>query len=118
MDNSILSRIRRANDRLRSSVQVVRDALAGRRQFAVDDMQAISVTLLEMAPLAADAKRLRGIQPDVDGAFDAYAQSLRATKTALDQMQFMILAQRAQIQSSLGHLKTVGRWADTLRQTR
>jgi len=118
MDDSILNRVRSANDRLRSALDVVRGALAGRCQFSVEDMRAISTPLSDMSPLIADAKRLRKIQPELGGAFEAYAETLSAVQTSLDQMRFMLLARRGQVDSTRGHLETVGRWADTLRQTR
>lgn len=118
MDDSILNRVRSANDRLRSVVDLMHGALAGRCQFGAEDMRAISAPLSEMLPLVADAKRLRKLQPELEGAFEAYAETLSAVQTSLDQMRFMFLARRAQIESTRGHIETVGRWADTLRQTR
>jgi len=118
MDDSILNRMRSANDRLRSVVDLMRGALAGRCQFGVEDMRAVSAPLFEMAPLVADAKRLRKMQPELDSAFENYAQTLSEVQTSLDQMRFMFLARRAQIESTRGHLEIVGRWADTLSQTR
>ena len=118
MDESILNRVRSANDRLRSLVDLMRGALAGRCQFGVEEMRAISAPLSEMSPLIADAKRLRKIQPELDGAFEAYAETLSDVQTSLDQVRFMLLARRAQIDSMRGHLQTVGRWAETLGQTR
>ena len=118
MDDSILNRVHSANDQLRSVVDLIGGALAGRCQFGVEDLRAISAPLFDMSPLVADAKRLRKMQPELDGAFDAYAEILSAVHTSLDQIRFVLLARRAQVDLMRGHLETVGRWADTLRQTR
>jgi hypothetical protein len=90
MEDSILNRIRNANMRLRELLGRTRDALAGRRNFTVEDVRAIAEPVAQMEPIVAEAKRLRTLQPELDGELEAMR----------------------------GHLETVGLWTAALSQTR
>lgn len=118
MDSLILRRVRGANLKLRALLDVTRGSLAGRENFGVDNLHAIAEPLAEMAPLIDKAKELRTLQPELDGELEAYAGNLGEMQTALEQMRFMLLARRAQMDAMRGHLATVKLWSDTLRQTR
>jgi hypothetical protein len=117
MDSSILRHVRGANSRLRALVRVTRDSLAGRRNFGVEDVRAIAEPVSQMAPLIEEAQSLRTLEPELDGELEAYAGNLGEMQEALEQMRFMLLARRAQMDAMRGHLATVRLWADTLRQT-
>lgn len=118
MEDSILNRVRRANLKLRDLLGHTRDALAGRRNFTVEDVRAIAEPVAQMAPIVAEAKRLRALQPELDGELEAYAGNLGELQAALQHTRVMLIARLANMEALRGHLETVGLWTATLRQTR
>lgn len=117
MEDSILERVRGANAKLAVLLLRTRDALAGRHNFSVEDVRAVADPIEQMAPIVAEAKRLRTLRPDLDSELKVYAGYLGEIETALDQTRFMLLARCANLEALRGHLKTAGLWAAALRQT-
>ncbi len=117
MEDSILNRIRNANMRLRELLGHTRDALAGRRNFTVEDVRTIAEPVAQMEPIVAEAKRLRTMQPELDGELEAYAGNLGELQVALQHTRVMLIARLANMEALRGHLETVGLWAAALRQT-
>lgn len=117
VDNSILDRTRAANSRLHALIARTRAALAGRGNFTSEDVHAIAEPVAQMAPIVAEAKKLRTIRPDLDGELQAYAGNLGELQTALEQMRFMLLSRLASTEALRGHMESVGLWAARLRET-
>jgi hypothetical protein len=118
MEDSILDRVRGVNMRLRELLGRTRDALAGRRNFTVEDVRAIAEPVAQMEPIVAEAKRLRTMRPELDGELEAYAGSLGELQVALQQTRVMLIARLANMEALRGHLETVGLWTAALNQTR
>jgi hypothetical protein len=118
MEDSILNRIRSANLKLRDLLGRTRDALAGRRNFTVEDVRAIAEPVSQMEPIVAEAKRLRTMRPELDGELEAYAGNLGELQVALQHTRVMLIARLANMEALRGHLETVGLWTAALRQTR
>lgn len=96
----------------------MREALAGRQNFQPEDVRELSEPVAEMEPILAEAKRLRTLQPDLDGELEAYTGNLGEAQKALEQLRFMLLARRANLDAMRSHIETVGYWAAAYRQTR
>jgi hypothetical protein len=118
MEAAIANRVREANSKLRELLLRARDALVGRHNFNVEDVRAIAEPVAQMAPIVADAARLRVLQPDLDGQLEAYAANLGELQITLEHVRFMLIARRAHLAAARSHLETFGLWAATLRQTR
>jgi hypothetical protein len=117
MEGSVVDRVRGANMKLRALLFHTREALAGRGNFTSDHVRAIADPVSRMAPIVAEANRLRTIHPDLDGELEAYAGNLNEMQTALEQMRFMLIARRASLEAMRGHVETLGMWTAALRST-
>jgi len=117
MEDSILDRVRGANMRLRELLGSTLDALAGRRNFTVEDVRAIAEPVAQMEPIVAEAKRLRTLRPELDGELKTYAGNLDELQVALQHTRVMLIARLANMEALRGHLETVGLWTAALRQT-
>jgi hypothetical protein len=108
-------------DIIRARVQALhaesRLALSGEREFGVEQVRALSSSLLEMAPLVARSAELRIAEPDTAVQLDRYKSELRELQTTLDQIRLMLLTKCAQMQTRGGQLEAVSKWAGALRQT-
>jgi hypothetical protein len=96
----------------------MREALAGRQNFQPEDVRELSEPVGEMEPILAEAKRLRTLQPDLDGELETYTGNLGEAQKALEQLRFMLLARRANLDAMRSHMETVSYWAAAYRQTR
>ena len=92
-------------------------ALSGEREFGVEQVRALSGSILEMAPLVARAAELRLVEPEITAQLDRYKSELRQLQTTLDQIRLMLLTKCAQMQKRGGQLEAVSKWAGALRQT-
>ncbi len=117
MEDATLHRVRGANAKLRALLGRIGDALAGRRNFGVEDVRAIAEPVSEMAPVVCEAERLRVDVPGLQGEFETYAKNLGEMHAALDRVRCVLLARCAQTEAQRGHLETVSLWAATWRQT-
>lgn len=118
MENSARDCVREAVEALRELLLQAREALAGRQDFAVAEIRAISKRLGQMEPIVSRARELRANDPELDSNLKTYAEILRELQTALEQVRFMLLAKQAQLGATRGHLETVNLWATAYTQTR
>jgi hypothetical protein len=117
MQDSTLHRVRGANAKLQMLLRRVADALAGKRNFSVEDVRAIAEPVAEMTPIVSQAEQLRAAVPELHGELDAYGKNLGELQIALDRVRVVLLARSAHVEAQRGHLETVGLWAATWRQT-
>ena len=117
MKPSLLDSVRGANLKLSTMLLRVRDALAGRHNIGVEDIHAIAEPVSQMAPLVAQAKKMRTVQPELDSELEVYAENLGEMEKVLEQMRFMLIARRANLEAMRGHVETVELWATAWRQT-
>jgi len=118
MHQVIPSRVRGVNQKLRAALGKIADALAGRGNFAVEDVRAIAEPVREMASLVCEADRLRAGEPDLRSELETYARNLEELQTGLDRIRCVLLARCAQMEAQRGHMQTVRLWATTWQQTR
>ena len=117
-ESALSVRVHAVNAKLASMISRMREALAGRQNFQAEDVRELSEPVSEMEPILAEAKRLRTLQPDLDGELEAYTGNLGEAQKALEQLRFMLLARRANLDAMRSHIETVGYWAAAYRQTR
>jgi hypothetical protein len=117
-ESALSVRVHAVNAKLASMISRMREALAGRQNFQPEDVRELSEPVAEMEPILAEAKRLRTLQPDLDGELEAYTGNLGEAQKALEQLRFMLLARRANLDAMRSHIETVGYWAAAYRQTR
>jgi len=117
MQESLLHTVRGANSKLQTLLQRVADALAGRRNFGVEDIRAMAEPVAQMAPIVSDAEHLRAAVPEMHGELDTYAKNLGEVQTALDRVRIVLLARCAHLEAQRGHLETLGLWAAAWRKT-
>jgi len=117
MEHSVLRTVREANSKLQQIIGRAADALAGRRNFDVEDVRAAAEPVAEMAPIISDAERLRGEMPELHSELGTYARNLGEMQTALDRVRIVLLARCAQVEAQRGHLETLGLWAAAWRKT-
>ena len=117
MSSPLHQKIETANARIQVLLTHTRGALAGEREFGVEQVRALSVPIQEMAPVMQQAAELRAREPEIAGALDQYKAQLRELQTALDQVRMMLLAKRGQMDSGRVQLDAVSQWAAVLRQT-
>ena len=117
MKDTILSRVREANSKLRMLLNHADDAVAGRRNFDVQDLREVQGPVSGVTPFLADAARLRTSARDLDNELQSYARNLEATQTALDRVRVVLLARCASIEAQRAHLQTVSLWSSAWAQT-
>ncbi len=112
------ARIRDANSQLGGILIQARDALAGRQDVTPETLRDISQRLTELAPVLLQAVALRSTDIALDSGLQKYAQNLADLQSALEQVQFMLLARQTRLEASRCHLETVNLWATAFQQTR
>ena len=117
MEHPLLRRVREVNAQLQLSRGRIGEALAGRRNFTVEDMRAVAEPVRAMEPVVSQAEILRATVPGMPVELEAYWENLSEMDQAFDRLRCMLLGRRAQIEAQRGHLDTVRLWADTWRQT-
>jgi hypothetical protein len=114
----IRDKISGVNARLGAMLNDARLALRGERVFDVEHVRAISHEVSEMAPVWSQAPELRLLRPDLEGELDLYKSQLGNLHVTLQQVEQMLLAQRAQMEASRAQLAAISQFASTLQQTR
>jgi hypothetical protein len=117
MKETVLSRVREANSKLRMLLDRADDAIAGRRNFEVQDLREVQGPVAGVAPLLDEAARLRPSTPDLNSELQSYAHNLKAARTALDRVRVVLLARCASIEAQRAHLQTVSLWSSAWAQT-
>jgi hypothetical protein len=118
MSSPLREKIECVNAQIASLLEDTRRALTGECDFGVEQVRAISKPIAEMAPVMAQAKELRTLQPELEGQLDLYKSQIGELQTTLDQVGVMLLARRAHMEASRSQLEAVTHWAAALRQTR
>ncbi len=109
--------VRRANARLREILLQARNALAGRQNFAVQEIRALSEPLAEMQAIVFRSADLRASDSELDAELKSYAATLKELQTILEQVRFMLHARRDHLAAAHGHIERISLWAETLKQT-
>lgn len=117
MSSAVVERVRQLTSRVSVLLEHAREALRGRRRFGPEDVQAIRAPISEMAPIMADAERLRLLQPELDGSLKEYRLKLGELRETLIQVRLLLIARRANLQAARGHLETIALWAEALKRT-
>jgi hypothetical protein len=118
MEGAILHRIREANAKLQRHLHRIAEMLAGRDSFGPAEVRAIGEPVAGVAPVLAEAQRLRATVPELRRELDVYAENLTEMQTALDRVRLVLLARSASLEAQRGHLETVGLWAAAWQKTR
>lgn len=118
VSSEILSKIETINRELIALVADTKRALAGERDFGVEQVRALSQPIGEMAPIMARATDLRALHPEIAAPLDLYKSLLRELQIALDRIRVMLLARRSQMDACRVQLDAVSNWANALSHTR
>jgi hypothetical protein len=117
MKETILTSVRDANKRLRTLLNSAEDAIAGRRNFTVEDLRSAQEPVSKMKPLIDEAKRIRKSDPNISNELRDYAMNLEATQVALDRVRVVLLARCASMEVQRAHLESVRMWSSALAHT-
>lgn len=101
---------------LQARLSHLRDALAGRKGFCIEDIRGLSEPVWRMAAVVSETTGRDGM--DLDDDLKTYAAMLTELQVTLEQTRFMLLARRAQLDGALGHVGTMNLWAAAFRQTK
>lgn len=101
---------------LRAHLSHLRDALAGRKGFSVEDINSLFEPVGRMAPVVSETTGRNAM--DLDDDLKTYAAMLTELQVTLEQTRFMLLARRAQLDGALGHVGTMNLWAAAFKQTK
>ena len=117
MKETILTSVQAANSRLRALLNIAEDAIAGRRNFTVEDLRSAQEPVSKMKPLIAEAKRIRNSDPNVSNELRDYAMNLEAAQVALDRVRVVLLARCASVEAQRAHLESVRMWTSAWAHT-
>jgi hypothetical protein len=117
MNSTAVEKVRGSNAKLEFLLGRTRDALAGRTNFGVEDLRAISEPLRAMEPIVRESARLRGRQPELDGELKSYTSNLQQLQVLLERVHLMLIANLANVQEKRKHLATLGMWVAAWQQT-
>jgi hypothetical protein len=118
MTENIVVQIREANSKLKTLLTSAEEAIAGRRNFTVEDLRTAHGPVARMTPLIEEAKRVSGSDPEVAMELQEYSRSLKAAQAALDRVRVVLLARCASLEAQRAHSQTVGLWSSAWAQTR
>jgi hypothetical protein len=117
MKETILTSVRNANGRLRALLNDAEEAIAGRRNFTVDDLRSAQEPVSKMTPLIDEAKRIRNTDPNISNELQDYAKNLEAAQVALDRVRVVLLARCASMGAQRSHLESVRMWSSAWAHT-
>lgn len=117
MKETILTSVRAANSRLRALLNIAEEAIAGRRNFTVEDLRSAQEPVSKMKPLVDEAKRIRNSDPNVSNELRDYAMNLEAAQVALDRVRVVLLARCASVEAQRAHLESVRMWTSAWAHT-
>lgn len=118
MDSPLKQKILAVNTHLSGLLEESRRSLRGERQFDVELAHSLSLCVGEMAPVMAQAKALRGTQPEICAPLDQYVSQIAELRSVLENVNVMLLARRDAILAGRSQLQAVSRWATSLSYTR
>jgi hypothetical protein len=111
MAGSLRQRIAVVNGRVALMLKECGRALRGERNFGLEDVRAISLPVSEMAPIMANAQKLRCQEPEIEEELAIYKKQLAELHTALEQVRMMLIARRGRVEEARTHMDSVSRWA-------
>ena len=117
MREAILGRVRSVNAQLQALLVETREALAGRRKLALEDLRAMSQPVAQMTPIVAEVARLRRESPELDSEVAVYEQNLGAMRSTLEAVRCVLLARCASLEAERAHLESVTLWAEAWQRT-
>ncbi len=118
MDSALCGKIGDINAQLAAMLADTKRALAGEREFGVEQVRSLSEPIAAMALVMERAAELRKLHPEIAGPLDLYKSQLSELQTTLEQVRMMLLARRSQIDAGRAQLEAVSQWANALGHTR
>ena len=118
MTSGLFEKIEKINAQIGQQLANIQRALRGEGEFEVEQVQALSKLVGEMAPIMERAADLRTLGPEIASQLDLYKAQLRELQPALERANMMLLARKAQMEAGRGQLQAVAKWAAMLGQTR
>ena len=118
MSSHEFDQVQRINAQMTAQLEDARRALSGQGEFHVEHVRALSKIIVEMAPIMDRADVLRNLEPEIAEPLNVYKSQLKELRFALQRLQMMLIAKRAEMDATRGRLESLSRWASTLSQTR
>jgi hypothetical protein len=118
VDSALCGKIGDINAQLAAMLADTKRALAGEREFGVEQVRSLSEPIAAMALVMERAAELRKLHPEIAGPLDLYKSQLSELQTTLEQVRMMLLARRSQIDAGRAQLEAVSQWANALGHTR
>jgi hypothetical protein len=116
--DDLRDRVQSANSRVQEILSRARGALEGREDFTAQEIRALSEPLREMREIVSRSADLRATDAALDAELDRYGATLEELQTNLEQVRFMLLARKAHLSATHGHIERVTLWTEALKQTR
>jgi hypothetical protein len=117
MSDDPRDRVRAASRELCSFLQRVENLAAGKNDIGPDDLSRIKALLHTVGAVISNSQHAIAADPDLQVLLKEYASNLRATQKALEQVQCVMLARRAQMDQERGRIDQFQSWANAYRQT-
>jgi hypothetical protein len=117
MTENIVARVREANSKLKTLLNSAEEAIAGRRNFTVEDLRTAQGPVAKMRPLIEEAKRICDSDDSVWNELQDYATNLKAAQVALDRVRVVFLARCASVEAQRAHLESVRMWSSAWAHT-
>jgi hypothetical protein len=118
VDSALYGKIGNINAQLAAMLADTKRALAGEREFGVEQVRSLSEPIAAMALVMERAAELRKLHPEIAGPLDLYKSQLSELQTTLEQVRMMLLARRSQMDAGRVQLEAVSQWANALGHTR
>ena len=115
MEEATRKLLRETNATLATVLSSVRESLAGRRDFHVEDIRAIAEPIGRMSAVVfqAGVREMAGSDEDIK----SYATLLQSLEVALERAQFMLLARRGHLDTLREHVQRSQLWMTAFQQT-
>jgi len=118
MSATTLATLMSANETLFHLLEETRCALAGRREFNVELVRALSALISDTDPILRLGPQIRGEHLDFVVPLDHYLRLAVELHTELDKAQVMLTTRRDSLKSARSHLHAVGQFTAALSCTR
>ena len=116
--STLCDKIESVNARMESLLMETRRALAGEREFGVEQVRALSALIEGMAPVMVRAGDFRRSEPEIDNELDRYKAQLGELQSALERVRTMLVAKRGQVEAGRTQLDALKNWTNALQHTR
>ena len=92
----------------------LREVLAGRQTFSLEDLRSADELLRKMAPtVSAGDHRIENMGSDLK----LYVLLLRELDATLEKIRFMLVARKSDLETARSHVQRTRLWAETFQQT-